>query len=108
MSESEARGWLVFAREDLETAELELTTRPRRFACVNTQQAAEKALKAAIIASGVAPERTHDLDQLVQLVPSDWRVARTGADLSMLSQLAVQPRYPDTAMTLTDTDARIA
>lgn len=35
-------------------------------------------------------------------------MAKTDADLPMLSQLAVQPRYPDTAMMLTSDDAHAA
>lgn len=58
MSESEARRWLRFAREDLENAEVELELgRPPRFVCFDAQQAAEKAIKAAVIASGASPAR---------------------------------------------------
>ncbi len=109
MSESEAWSWLRFAEEDLETAELELReSRPPRTTAFSAQQAAEKAIKAAVIAAGVTPPRTHDLNELVQLVPADWSVAQIDADLGLLSQLAVQTRYPDTAAVVSDEEARIA
>jgi HEPN domain-containing protein len=74
----------------------------------HAQQAAEKALKAAIIASGTRPARTHDLLDLSRLLPRDWEVVRTGADLAGLSRAAVEERYPDVADEPTEADAAAA
>lgn len=109
MSASEARRWLEFAEEDLETAELELREqRPPRTAGFSAEQAAEKALKSLIIASGATPPRTHDLNELIQLVPTTWDTSGVDADLALLSQLAVETRYPDTAATITRAQAEAA
>ncbi len=112
MSESEARGWLTDAEGDFEEAEIDPeNSRPPQFACFNAQQAAEKALKAAIIAGGGSHPRGasgHELEGLVRLVPATWDVAQTDADLPLLTQLAVQPRYRDSGLVLTETDARAA
>jgi HEPN domain-containing protein len=106
MSESEARRWLQFAKEDLETAELLLReSRPPRLVAFHAEQAAEKALKAAIVASGGEVVRTHDLNELRLLIPTTYDIAETDADLALLSQLAVEPRYPDTAAAITDSIA---
>jgi HEPN domain-containing protein len=109
MSESEARRWLQFAKEDLETAELLLgESRPPRFVAFHAQQAAEKALKAAVVASGATVVHTHDLSELRLLIPTTYEIAQTDADLALLSQLAVEPRYPDTAAAITDSIAETA
>lgn len=60
MSEPEAQRWLRLAREDLAAAEQlhAESEHPARVVRFHAQQAAEKALKAAIIASGATAERT--------------------------------------------------
>lgn len=68
---------------------------PPRGAAFHAQQAAEKALKAALIAAGLDAPRTHDLDHLRSLLPAGWRIHRTHADLARLSDHAVETRYPD-------------
>lgn len=60
----------------------------------HAQQAVEKSLKAALAARGVEYERTHDLEYLVELLPSaalDPPVATE--DLAQLTQWAVRFRY---------------
>jgi HEPN domain-containing protein len=65
---AEAGRWLAKADEDVAVAELALArdpplTEPAAFHC---QQAAEKILKAVLVAAGVAPARSHDMERLVQ------------------------------------------
>lgn len=96
MSAAEARAWLRYAREDLEMAELAQDSgRPARQVRFNAQQAAEKALKAAIIASGGSLERTHSLVALAERLPRSWHASQVDADLADLSRAAVEERYPD-------------
>jgi HEPN domain-containing protein len=108
-SETEARRWLRYAREDLDVAvvahERGLAPRVVRF---HAQQAAEKALKAAIVASGARPIRTHVLDELRRLVPRDWAVTQIHADLARLSRAAVEERYPDVGGEPTSAEAATA
>lgn len=64
---AEAGRWLAKADEDVAVAELALSrepplTEPSAFHC---QQAAEKILKAPLIAAGVAPARSRDMERLV-------------------------------------------
>lgn len=95
---SAVRAWLAHAREDWHTVEICMQAKqpPYTSVCFHAQQAAEKYMKALLVARGVVPPRTHDLLQLNALS------AKAGADLSdidreceLLGQYAVEPRYPD-------------
>jgi HEPN domain-containing protein len=94
--EAEAIRWLSFAYGDLEAGRAVPGRHVRpRIVAFQAQQAAEKALKAALILSGIEPPRTHDLDDLRDRLPGDWRVKRRHADLARLSDYAADSRYPD-------------
>ena len=92
----EAQRWLVRAWEELSVAELLAANAdlPPRVACFHAQQAAEKALKAALVHDAIRFPRTHDLEQLVQALPARWSVRKVNADLAWLSRWAVAARYP--------------
>jgi HEPN domain-containing protein len=70
----EARVWLAYAHEDLE--------------------AAEKAIKALLIAGGIGFPRTHDLLALAKLAPETVRLGGHRDSLALLAQWAVVARYP--------------
>lgn len=106
MSESEPRRWLAYADEDLQTARVELELDlPARHPAFLAQQAAEKAIKACILAAGGTFPYTHDLPELIALVPPGWQVAQTDADLERLTEFAGRPRYPDPAYLVDEADA---
>ncbi|MDR0596753.1 MAG: HEPN domain-containing protein [Clostridiales Family XIII bacterium] len=89
--------WLEFADHDLDTAELLLEMRPQHYEiiCYHCEQAAEKYLKGYLIAQGVMPPKTHDLDMLCGLCSeSDASFDNIADECTYLSQFAVQPRYP--------------
>jgi len=88
--------WLGFAIGDLEAARSQpgRSVRPRIVA-FHSQQAAEKGIKAALVLSGVDPPRTHDLDDLRNRLPDDWRAKRSPSNLARLSAFATDSRYPD-------------
>jgi HEPN domain-containing protein len=101
--------WLALAEEDYRTASAALRRRSPwlHTACFHAQQSAEKYLKAILVFKGKIFPKTHDLLELSELceragviipVPTD--------DLDVLSDHAVQTRYP--AMRLTLQDAREA
>jgi HEPN domain-containing protein len=77
-------------------------------ACFHAQQAVEKALKAALIFSGIAPPRSHSLDALRSLLAADWELRSSAFDLSALSAWAVTSRYPDEEPDPTIADAMAA
>ena len=103
----EALRWLRFSEEDLDVALRLLSGSPSapRHACWLSQQAAEKALKAALVLEEVEFPFTHDLDALRNLLPDGWSVRDTHADLAELTEWAVETRYPGDWPEPTDADA---
>ena len=96
----EVARWLIRAADDLGIVDTLLTqSSPSLFgASLHCQQAAEKMAKATLIAFGVRPPRTHDLDQLGDLVLVVH--PEIGSEVCGLAQLTtwyVASRYPDVA-----------
>ena len=103
----EALRWLRFADEDLDVAE-RLLRDDRvavRHVCWLSQQAAEKAIKAALTLDRVTFPFTHDLDALRNLLPAAWALRTTSADLAELTEWGVESRYPGEWPEPTDSDA---
>ncbi len=104
---AEARRWLRYATEDLASARALAAsdeTAPRQ-PCWLAQQAAEKALKAALIYRRIDFPRTHDLDLLCNLLPVDRRALIEASDLAELTEWAVEARYPGDWPEATPADA---
>ena len=92
-----ARRWLSKARTDLVLATVVLE-RDREglegwAAAFHAQQAAEKALKAVLVAVGEDPPRIHNLRALVAILPSDLKLSASADDLASLTQFASATRY---------------
>ena len=83
----EALRWLRFSGEDLNVAgHLIRGDLPApRHACWLCQQAAEKALKAALVHEAIDFPRTHDLDALRNMLPDSWTISNTHNDLAGLT-----------------------
>jgi HEPN domain-containing protein len=111
MSDDEgyAREWFSFALGDLRAARAgrKANMRPRIVA-FHAQQAAEKALKAALVLEGIRPPVSHDLEVLRGKLPSNWEVRRNPADLSRLGDYGVDAKYPDNAIQVRPVDAAVA
>lgn len=93
-----ARTWIRDALDDLQAAQqmfVESSVFQTHQACFFAQQAAEKALKAALIHDGVPFERDHDLDRLADLLPDGWQARAFVGQLRSLSRYSVETRYPD-------------
>jgi HEPN domain-containing protein len=93
---AEALRWMDYANGDLLSAREVLIQKvfPRRLACSLAQQAAEKAIKAALTFEGVDFPLTHDLDALRFLLPDGWRVKDGFSSQGALSFWSVEARYP--------------
>ena len=93
----EARRWLRYAREDLTTARGLVGTpdAPPRHPAWLAQQAAEKAVKAVLVALQISFPFVHDIERLVELVPAGWVVHDVGVSFAALTAFAVEARYPD-------------
>lgn len=91
-----AATWLRQARHDLDMAGVAEDHGSHDWAAHGAQQAAEKALKALVLAAGQAPDLTHDLLRLVRvaqsldLLPADAALGELGE----LTTLNIVSRYP--------------
>lgn len=114
MSEPEymidTRRWLKYAQEDLHTAQVIIgdATIAYRHVCWLAQQCAEKAIKAILIYLQIEFHRIHDLDALRNLAPEDWLVRTKFPDLAILTEWAVEARYPGDWQEASESDARFA
>ena len=99
--------WLRYAEEDLITAETFLGHPhvPPRQSCWLAQQAAEKALKAALIFLQIDFRRTHDLAELRDMFPESWQLKKTYPNLSNLTKWIVEARYPEQMQDATEAEA---
>ncbi|HSW43579.1 MAG TPA: HEPN domain-containing protein [Patescibacteria group bacterium] len=90
------RRWLSKARTDLTLASVILERGPDmdpRVCCFHAQQAAEKALKAVLVAQGVEPPFIHNLVAFQALMPPDLDLGTPVAELADLSAAARGTRY---------------
>lgn len=92
-----AGDWLAKAAVDLLVCERLLGQGAAFFETVafHAQQAAEKSLKALLVARQVEFPKTHDIERLVELVAlGDGALAETLADAAELTPFGVEYRYP--------------
>ena len=92
------REWINRARSNLMIAQQQVTGAYLEDLCFQAQQAAEKAIKAVMIAYGIQYPHIHDLGQLLYLlegpeltIPEEIRLAGD------LTPFAVTTRYPGVA-----------
>ena len=103
----EARRWLRSAREDLRIVRMALAEDPPVVgpACFHSQQAAEKALKAALVLEGIEFPYVHDLRRLRNLLPDGWPGDPADIALQRLTQWGAESRYPSDWPDLAAADA---
>jgi HEPN domain-containing protein len=104
---ADAREWLSFASADLRAARLLLTDAavPSRIACFHAHQAAEKAVKAVLIAESTPFRKTHDIVVLVGLAPAQLATNLAAVDILVVQPWAVDGRYPGDLPDATPTEA---
>jgi len=89
--------WLHKAQMDLQAAEVLLSDDPPLLfpSCFHSQQAAEKYLKAVLVHHGVDFPKTHDIQEILDLLaPINPRLVQSVQDTIVLTQYAVETRYP--------------
>jgi len=92
---TDPREWLNRARSNLAQARVRCPEVYLEDLCFNAQQAAEKAIKALLIAHGVRFPYVHDIGLLLTLLEgAGIPVPEDVANSSMLTQYAVAARYP--------------
>ena len=105
------RQWVEKAEEDLLTAEHTLTLGekcPFPIVCFHAQQCAEKYIKSLLVRHSVPFSKTHDLTELLLLVPEKTGIEITVTDMAVLNRYAVETRYPGNWEPITQTDAKEA
>ena len=103
--------WVSMAEEDLSAARTLLRAEPQhlRASVFHAQQASEKFLKALLVERQIEFPRTHDIDDLLDLVATaDPSMAESLRLASGLTPYAVQTRYPGIAFVVTEENAREA
>lgn len=95
-SSSVGEQWLEKATEDLKVAGLIATSAVGALwaACFHAQQAAEKSLKAVLVARGIDFPRTHSLERLLDLLGAEASNFERST-LVELTPWAVAGRYPE-------------
>jgi hypothetical protein len=88
--------WLWAARVDADAAEYllsnpDLSPHTAAFHC---QQAAEKALKGALVRIGIEFPFTHNLESLLALIPEDWELHHRAREISDLSEYSSPANHP--------------
>lgn len=102
----DAREWVEIAEGNLATAHPERAVEGRanvRAVAFHLQQAIEKLMKAVLVSRGIASPRTHDLVYLSRLLQdAGVESCATTEELSVLSAVAVESRYPGEPPSLDD------
>jgi len=103
--------WLDKGRDDLRAAEylskMHYPT-PDEIICFHCQQSAEKYLKGFLFSYDIEPEKTHDLEHLLELCQkynSEFSILLSNVDI--LNRYAVSPRYPN-ELEITNEDMKTA
>lgn len=97
MSAEACRAWIAKAEADLLNVENNIAAKdvPWDTVCFHAQQAAEKYLKAFLVARGERPPRTHDLVPLLaRCVDLDSGLGALAEDCLRLTSFAIGARYP--------------
>ena len=101
-------GWMAKAESDLRALAASLSADALDAACFHAQQAAEKAIKAVLIAHGIEPPRTHNITALINLLPPEAPLREDVLASRGLTSYAAITRYPGQAGEVSEEDYREA
>jgi HEPN domain-containing protein len=91
------REWITKAENDLKTAAhtIKLGERcPTDTVCFHAQQCVEKYVKAVLVMEEIDFPKTHDLEELIALLPERRRPHLTSEEQNALTDYATGARYP--------------
>ena len=91
-----AEAWIRQARSDLDAARVTAGQRFHTQACYLAGQAAEKALKALLVAAGITPPHSRSLQKLVEVIEEQGLSLPALAELQLnaLIRMNSSSRYP--------------
>jgi HEPN domain-containing protein len=102
--------WIAKAENDLKSAShlLKLKDCPTDTVCFHAQQCVEKCIKAMLVAQERAFRRTHDVRELIVLLPDRLRPALDEKEQDRLTEYATVTRYPGDYEPISLSEARQA
>jgi HEPN domain-containing protein len=101
--------WVRYARADLAVARLPLPDDGLwETLCFHAQQAAEKCIKAVLLDRGVEFPFTHNLERLLELLPTDITQPPDLRAAAYLTPYATSLRYPGGELPVTEEEYREA
>jgi HEPN domain-containing protein len=91
-----AEAWLRQARSDLDASRCMAAQAFHAQACYLAGQAAEKALKALLVAAGITPPYSHSLERFVEMLRTQGLNTQALAELHLkpLTRMNSETRYP--------------
>ena len=104
-----AREWVIKAENDLKTASYLLKMSkgcPIDSVCFHAQQSVEKYLKAFLVVKGIDFPRTHDIENLVSLLPENIWLKLSIEEQRRLTAYATVIRYPGDYETIQISEAK--
>jgi HEPN domain-containing protein len=106
-----AGDWVEKAESDL-TAAVNLLNiakrKPMDVVCFHAQQCVEKYLKALLAMQGIDFPKTHQIEEIIRLLPRGVDAGLSPQEQRMLTGYAVTTRYPGTYEAITMREARDA
>lgn len=104
------REWAAKAESDLRSAAhlLKMKDCPTDTVCFHAQQCVEKYLKALLVAQELEFPKTHDLGELIVLVPARIRPRSDDKERDRLTDYATVTRYPGDYEPISVAEARQA
>jgi HEPN domain-containing protein len=103
--------WIDKGKDDLRVAEYLSTMHyptPDEIICFHCQQSAEKYLKAFIFSHDIEPDKTHDLEYLLEICQKhNTEFSILLSKLDILNRYSVSPRYPN-ELEITNEDMKTA
>lgn len=106
-----ARGWMEKAESDLKNASYTLQMGddcPTDTVCFHAQQCVEKYLKAFLVFQAIDFPKTHDIKELLVLLPENSRHMLRPEEQRRLTDYATVTRYPGDYEAISLTEARRA
>ena len=105
------RQWIERAEEDLRAAEYTLTLKencPFGTICFHAEQCVEKYLKALLVFKGIDFPKTHNIPEVLALIPASVRPVLSAEEQEQLTDYATVLRYPGDWEPITREDAEAA
>jgi HEPN domain-containing protein len=102
--------WIVKAENDIKVIQNLLGSSEviTDAVCFHSQQAAEKYLKAYLVSNGIDPEKTHKIERLIETCLKIDPAFIELKDAVLLTEYAVEFRYPDDFYIPDEDEARSA